>query len=244
MGTTAASPAATKWAVTRLATDLVKFRCMDHGQGPRFLDGRTHNGTVGLRPMLASPPSGEWWAFVEVSDGVVTLECLSKTQNPHFRFLDGRTLEGAVGLAPHTSAPFSGTRWRVRFHGRIVALECQGQVEVPFDGRFLDGHTPANTVAFAPTPLSRFTGTRWLMQKRDGGVTLKALGELEGDNRFLNGRADRVVDLAPNDGPDFPGTHWEMTEILSPHSDVELGFLVTRCPPRRGATSGRSPCGR
>jgi hypothetical protein len=180
--------------------------------------------------MLAAPPSGEWWAFIEVADDVVTLECLSKIQNPEFRFLDGRTLEGAVGLAPHTSAPFSGTQWRVRFHGRIVALECQGQVQVPITGRFLDGHTPASTVAFAPTPLSRFTGARWLLQGGSGDVTLKALGELEGENRFLNGRADRVVELAANAGPDFPGTQWEMTEVPSPHSDVELGFLATfRC---------------
>lgn len=226
------SPADTKWAVTRLADNVVKFRCMDHGQGARFLDGRPGTGTVGLRPMLAAPPSGEWWAFAEESDGVVTLECLSKVQNPAARFLNGRTLEGAVGLAPHTSAPFSGTHWRVRFYGRIVALECQGRMDgpVPIAGRFLDGHTPASTIAFASAPLSRFTGARWLMRNQDGDVTLEALGELEGDNRFLNGRADRVVDLAPSDGPDFPGTHWEMTEIPDPNADVELGFLaIFRC---------------
>src|SRR5690348_5877162 len=63
-----ASPSGTKWAVTTLTPTIVKFRCTALSNAPtplRFLDGRPHTGKVGLRPMLAAPPSGEWWEFRE-----------------------------------------------------------------------------------------------------------------------------------------------------------------------------------
>lgn len=52
------SPADTKWAVTRLADNVVKFRCMDHGQGARFLDGRPGTGTVRSQADAGGPAVG------------------------------------------------------------------------------------------------------------------------------------------------------------------------------------------
>jgi hypothetical protein len=223
----------TAWAVTTLAPGVVKFRCMGHIdgppflEGPRFLDGRTRDGTVGLAPMLAAPLSGERWRVTEHADAIVTLQCLGEFENPNFRFLDGRTLDATVGLAPHTDPPFTGTRWRVRGHGTIVVLESQGRA---FGIRFLDGRTAENAVALAPMALGPFTGTRWLMQRSGGAVTLKCLGTLKG-NRFLNGRpAERRVDLVTNAGAELSGTRWTMTRIPNPHADVEPGYLATlRC---------------
>lgn len=223
----------TSWAVTTLAPNLVKFRCMGFAQahsGPthRFLDGDTQHGTIGLQPMLALPPSGEWWRFTELADGSVTLECAGSSPNPNFRFLDGHTPQATVGLAPNTSPPFTGTRWRVHVLGTLVALECQGSAP---GNRFLDGNSGDNKVDLAPMALGRFTGTHWLLQNVGGTtVRLKSMGLIEG-NRFLDGHtADRSVRLAPNAGTAFPGTSWQMTAVPSPHADVELGFLATfRC---------------
>lgn len=220
----------TWWAVVRLAPNVVKFRCMTQVQGPRFLDGRPTHGEVRMRPMLASPPSGEWWSFVEQADGSVTLQSLSKSTNPNHRFLDGRTQDASVGLAPHTSSPFSGTHWRVVNHGRIAVLQCEGKA---IGNRYLDGRLLDGTTALAPMAMGRFTGTRWLLRETgrtaEGSiVTLKCLGELGGENRFLDGvLLESRVALASTTAPPFTGTQWEMIEISNPHADVEPGFLAT-----------------
>ncbi len=123
---------------------------------PRFLDGRTGDGTVGLAP---SPDgfSGTRWAFGS-SNGVDTLECLGDVAG---RFLDGRTGDGTVGLAPSPDG-FSGTRWVSYFiSSEIFTLECLGDVAGP---RFLDGRTGDGTVGLAPS-IDGFSGTRWVLVK-------------------------------------------------------------------------------
>jgi hypothetical protein len=137
----------TSWAVTTLAPDVVKFRCMGFAQAPnskptpRFLAGSNHEDSVGMRPMLANPPSAEWWRFVELSDGSVTLECLNRHADPNRRFLNGSTGDGRAGLAPNTAPPFTGTRWRVHLQGKLVVMECQGKIP---GNKFLDGNSAAN----------------------------------------------------------------------------------------------------
>jgi hypothetical protein len=222
----------TWWAVTTLSPGVVKFRCMATVPATsRFLDGRTHDGSVGLAPPLAIPLTGERWDVTEHFDGSVSLRCLGDFDSPQFRFLDGRTLEEAVGLVPHTDAPFSGTHWRVKAHGKIVVLEYMGSGRFGSD-RFLDGRLldPAQPVGLAPVPMEHFTGTRWLMTETGGEVTLKCLGEVEANNRFLDGIVvGRKVGLAPHTDPPFTGTRWKPTELPSVHSDVEPGSFVTLC---------------
>jgi hypothetical protein len=87
--------------------------------GPRWLDGRTHNGTVGLAPTRSSPFTGTKWrvhadrvwdpsvrAFVDK----VVLESLGQVPGPRLLVSRG----ASVGLAP---APFGGGAdrfWRAR----------------------------------------------------------------------------------------------------------------------------------
>ena len=138
----------------------VSIRCLGNIPGPRYLDGRTANGTVGLVPSVSPEFTGTRWRVVRVADGVVELKCLGDIEGP--RWLDGRTADGTVGLAPNTNRPFTGTRWqvlRVSYNNpNIVALKCLGDIEGP---RWLDGRTADGTVGVAPTIEPPFTGTKW-----------------------------------------------------------------------------------
>src|SRR4051812_11428103 len=89
----------------------VSLRCLGNIDGPRFLDGRTGDGTVGLAPDLGPRFTGTKWHVVRAGEGVVALKCLGAVEGP--RWLDGRTADGTVGLAPTTQSPFTGTRWKV-----------------------------------------------------------------------------------------------------------------------------------
>ena len=138
----------------------VSLRCLGNIPGPRYLDGRTADGTVGLAPNLSAKYSGTRWRVVRAGDGVVELKCLGDIEGP--RWLDGRTADGTVGLAPNTNEPFTGTRWQVLQVGynnpNIVALRCLGDIEGP---RWLNGRTADGTVGVAPTTEPPFTGTKW-----------------------------------------------------------------------------------
>jgi hypothetical protein len=101
---------------------VLTLECLgDAPGGPRFLDGRTMDSTVGLTGdsvpsgtqwaltshaqdvatlNTMTPNSGTRWAVSEVDDGVVTLRCLGLVEGD--RFLDGRTMDATVGLAPDT----------------------------------------------------------------------------------------------------------------------------------------------
>ena len=138
------------------------LRCLGSIPGPRYLDGRTANGTVGLAPNLSPEFTGTRWRVVRAGDGVVELKCLGDLDGP--RWLDGRTADGTVGLAPNTDRPFTGTRWQVLHvsynNPNIVVLKCLGDTEGP---RWLNGRTAEGTVGVAPTTEPPFTGTKWEM---------------------------------------------------------------------------------
>ena len=142
------------------AGNHVSLRCLGNIPGPRYLNGRTANGTVGLAPNLSPEFTGTEWRVVRAGDGVVELKCLGDIEGP--RWLDGRTADGTVGLAPNTNRPFTGTRWQVLQVGynnpNIVALRCLGDIEGP---RWLDGRTADGTVGVAATTEPPFTGTKW-----------------------------------------------------------------------------------
>jgi hypothetical protein len=139
------------------AGNHVSLRCLGNIPGPRYLDGRTANGTVGLAPNLSSQFTGTRWRVVRAGDGVVVLKCLGDIEGP--RWLDGKTADGTVKLAPNTNRPFTGTRWQVLQVGdNIVALRCLGDIGGP---RWLDGRTADGTVGLASTTEPPFTGTKW-----------------------------------------------------------------------------------
>jgi hypothetical protein len=142
----------------------VAFKCLGHRNGPRWLDGHTQDGTVGLAPSLSKQYSGTKWAVVRAGEGIVALKCMGLVEGN--RWLDGRTVEGKVGLAPHTNKPFSGTRWQVveadQNNPSFVFLKCLGLEE---GNRWLDGNTQAGTVGLAPKTDSPYTGTKWEVQQ-------------------------------------------------------------------------------
>ena len=138
----------------------VSIHSLGDRPGPRFLDGRTHDGTVGLVKEPRKPFTGTRWQVFRAGEGVVALKCLGHIEGP--RWLDGRTHDGTVGLAPTTKPPFTGTRWKVvqldNNNPNIVAFRCLGHIEGP---RWLDGRTHDGTVWLAPTTDAPFTGARW-----------------------------------------------------------------------------------
>ena len=89
----------------------VAFRCRGVVEGPRWLDGRTKDGTVGLAPNTYAPFTGTRWKVLDVTGGV-NLKCLGAIAGP--QFLDGDTTSGGVELANVTDPPFTGTKWELR----------------------------------------------------------------------------------------------------------------------------------
>jgi hypothetical protein len=142
------------------AGHTVSLRCLGNIPGPRYLDGRTANGTVGLAPNLRPKFTGTKWRVVRAGDGAVALQCLGDLEGP--RWLDGRTADGTVGLAPNRNKPFTGTRWQVfqvsDDNPYIVVLKCLGDIQGP---RWLDGRTADGTVGVAANTEPPFTGTKW-----------------------------------------------------------------------------------
>jgi hypothetical protein len=138
----------------------VSLKCLGDIPGPRYLDGRTRDGTVGLAPNLTATFTGTKWRVVRAGQGVVELKCLGNIQGP--RWLDGRTATGTAGLAPNPDKPFTGTRLQVvqvdDDNPIVVALKCLGDSQGP---RWLDGRTADGTVGLAPAIDPRITGTKW-----------------------------------------------------------------------------------
>jgi hypothetical protein len=147
--------------------DEVNLFCLGDLDGPRWLDGRTHDGTVGLAPRTTAPFTGTRWRVVRPDPraNLFYLYCLGRLDGP--RWLDGRTDGGAVGLAPNTDFPFTGTRWRMYNPQEeedlsIVNLYCAGHAE---GVRWLDGRTHAGAVGLAPDTDVPYTGTRWQLRR-------------------------------------------------------------------------------
>ena len=147
--------------------DIITLKCLGDKPGPRYLDGRTHNGTVGLAPHTNPPYTGTRWRVIYVSDyfNEILLRCEGKEPGP--RLLDGRTHDGTVGLAPTSEEPYSGTRWKLTTNARNQPdyagyfLYCKGKEPGP---RYLDGRTDAGDVVLSPTTNKPFTGTRWSIE--------------------------------------------------------------------------------
>jgi hypothetical protein len=147
----------------RAIMSIVFLRCRGELPGNRFLDGRTHDGTVGLAPHTGDPFTGTRWDMRKIpgTQDEFVLKCLGAVEGN--RFLDGRTHDGTVGLAPDTTEPFTGTRWKAtRSNNGITTIKCLGAVE---GNRFLDGRTHDGTVGLAPNTDAPFSGTRWAVEQ-------------------------------------------------------------------------------
>lgn len=140
--------------------EIYSLKCLGAVNGPRFLDGRTANGSVALVPDLVKPFSGTKWQLLRAGGDQVAFKCRGNVEGT--RWLDGNTIAGKVGLAPHTREPFSGTRWQIIEVSGGVNLKCMGKIEGP---RWLDGNTGAGTVALAPNTQPPFTGTLWELKR-------------------------------------------------------------------------------
>ena len=143
--------------------DIVSLISLGSVAGPRYLDGRTADGTVGLAPNTDAPFTGAKW---QVSDGGArsfTLKCLGTIDGP--RFLDGRTADGSVGLAAAAGPPFTGTHWEItKVRGGVAfLLRCLGAIEGP---RFLEGRMGNRTIALAPIAQVPCAGTHWGIFRR------------------------------------------------------------------------------
>ncbi|MBG1261480.1 hypothetical protein [Nostoc commune] len=142
------------------ASAIITLKCLGDQNGPRFLDGRTFNGTVGLAPSTGGGFTGTRWEFFfDLDRVIVAFRCLGDQNGP--RFLDGRTYNGTVGLAPIAGGKFSGALWDIDDNGtdnRIITIKSMGDQNGP---RFLDGRTYNGTVGLAPSTGGGFTGTRW-----------------------------------------------------------------------------------
>ncbi len=163
----AASAAAVSFALPGLARagvvragNLIALKCLGAVNGPRYLDGRTGDGSVGLAPDLSQHFSGTKWQ-VWSGGGQFELKCLGAVEGS--RWLDGRTADGSVGLAPNARPPFTGTHWTLiqldPANPDIVGFKCLGNLPGP---RWLDGRTGNGSVGLAPSTDPPFTGTRWL----------------------------------------------------------------------------------
>lgn len=137
-----------------MADDVpVAFMCFkeDH---PRFLNGKTGDGTIEL-VSNTDDFSGTSWVAVQTQG--VAFKCLGEVDGP--KFLDGRTADGTVGLAPSIDG-FSGTKWLVKtISSNKFTIECLGDTPGP---KFLEGRTADGTVGLAPTT-DGFPGTIWEM---------------------------------------------------------------------------------
>lgn len=143
--------------------DIITLRCLGTAEGPRWLDGRTGDGTVGL-VLQPEGYSGTRWQVHVIEDDVIALENLGDIEGP--RWLDGRTGNGTVGLAPQLN-DYSGTLWRVqKSEYEIIALENLGDIEVP---RWLDGRTGDGTVGLAPQ-IDNYSGTKWQVIQIDSAL--------------------------------------------------------------------------
>jgi hypothetical protein len=137
---------------------VVKLKCLGDVDGPRFLDGRTGDGSVGLAPSTDGF-SGTKWELSVVNDAI-TFKCLGDVDGP--RFLDGRTGDGSVGLAltadTNPGGDLSGTRWGLStVSAEAATVECFGSSPGP---KFLDGRTGDGTVGLAPNT-DGLSGTKW-----------------------------------------------------------------------------------
>lgn len=126
---------------------------------PRWLDGRTGDGTVGLAGSTGGDYTGTKWKVHVVGNGddrIIRLETLGKVDG--LRWLEVKT-DGTVGLADSTGDRI--TQWKVHIVGngddRIIHLEALGATDSRI---WLEANTD-ETVGLANSREGNLTGTQW-----------------------------------------------------------------------------------
>lgn len=147
--------------------DVVTIECLGHiktEKGYRWLDGRTHNGTVGLAPTTTGGYTGTKWEVYEVEKDVYAFKSLGHVPSEN-RWLDGHMHDGTVGLAPTRTGGYTGTNWKLlEIEDGVYTFKCVGHIK---DSKYiwLDGRTHDGTVGLAPTTTGHYTGTSWRIHK-------------------------------------------------------------------------------
>jgi hypothetical protein len=127
------------WHLPFRSFDHITLECQNNEPGPKFLDGRTQDATVGLAPHTNPPFTGTRWEVVQANPGKWPptqwwFFCRGNWPRPAGapyyepgpRWLDGRTQTRTVGLAPHRGAPYTGTKWEVFNPSHIPNLSPRG----------------------------------------------------------------------------------------------------------------------
>jgi hypothetical protein len=147
--------------------DRIILESLGDVAGPRWLDGRTIDGTVGLAPTFDGQFTGATWELVRVAGDVYSLKTLGAVEGP--RWLSCRAGTGVVSLSTISmfrhpvnasgSSLAATYRWHIVPTDRdIVALRCAADDAHP---AWLDGRTHTGTVGLAPFTTPPFTGARW-----------------------------------------------------------------------------------
>ena len=100
----------THWQLSNITDDIYTIACAGSIDGPRYLNGNTHDGSVNLVGDTLAPFSG---AMADPGIGWRSrISCVpgNLPQSNFFRS-DGRTIDGTVGMAPHGGEPYSGALW-------------------------------------------------------------------------------------------------------------------------------------
>ncbi len=115
-------------------SDYITLECLGDKPGPRYLDGRTHNGTVGLAPHTNPPYTGTRWRVHYLKPSAdnqqywiydhIFLYC-EGTGPGDYRYLDGRTHNGTVGsprIPTRRTREQDGTLRRIAVMSKIRTL--------------------------------------------------------------------------------------------------------------------------
>jgi hypothetical protein len=155
----------------RLNGDAFVFiKCLGSVDGPRWLDGRTQSGSVGLASDISGGSTGTLWRCRRLPGDfnagrqVITLQCQGTVEGN--RWLDAYTVNGSAFLSPQNVSVdprLSGTRWEVMHNidndaQNSTGLKCLGEAR---GDQYLDGNTLDGTVRLQNDIGRGFSGARW-----------------------------------------------------------------------------------
>ena len=99
----------TKWQLVELGGGTFGLMCLGPVKGPRWLEGRSGDGTVGLAADTNGGHSGTHWMLVDLGEGAYGLVCPG--YGVRACVLEGISGDGTVGLAPNIRGGDPGTHW-------------------------------------------------------------------------------------------------------------------------------------
>src|SRR5262249_20170265 len=157
----------TRWLVLsnpRVGRGAVSLVCLGDIDGPRYLDGHTVDGTVGLAPNTSPPFTGTAWRVVDTgTEGIVNLFCLGdRSDGQNARFLSANTIRGTVSLAQD---PGPATRWAI--------VDAQPD---PVGGPGISSASSASSPSLLATPVDPFVYMAWRALDERVSIMMDVLG--------------------------------------------------------------------